>query len=1013
MKTINTTRKRATALFITFLLNSFSLLAASTATQLAFTTQPASAVVGAGITNVVVQLKSSGGTNVAQSGVAIALALNKTGLAGTTNVTTDATGKAAFTNLRITLAGTGDTLLATASGLKSATSSAFTVSKGGTATALVASTNFLVYGQNLTLTATVSAVAPASGVATGTVTFKNGTVTLGTAVLNAAGQATFSTNKISAATTNDTLSAVYAGDGNFTGSTSSNLVESVGKLALTVANVTANNKVYDGTTNATLVFSNATLAGVLAGDTVTLNSAAAKGAFTDKNTGTNKTILVSGLALAGASSANYSVSAPTVTANLTPRSLAITARGVNKVYDGTVTATVTLADNRLAGDVFTNSYANALFTNKNIGTAISINVSGLAISGANAGDYVATNLTATATANITPATLVVSGILASNKIYDATAAATLIFTNARLAAIFGSDVVSLNTTNAKGVFASKVAGTNKTVSVTGLALAGTNAGNYVLATPVSTTASIAPRSLMLTAKGANKIYDGTTSATVTLTDNRAAGDALTDSYAAAAFTNKNAGTNLLINVTGLAIAGTDATNYILSATNTTAAANITKAALTISGLVANDKIYDTTTAATLNFGNAALVTVFSGDTLVLNTNAAKAVFASKLVGTNKTVTVSGLTLGGASSNNYALTQPTTTASITPRPLVITAKGVNKIYDGTTFATVTLTNNRVAADVVTNSYASAVFTNQNAGSNILINVSGLAIAGTDAGNYTLSATNTTAGANITPAVLTVTAQNLSRPYATMNPVLTAFYSGFAAGESLTNSDVTGAPVLATTAKTNSPVGTYPITIGKGTLASVDYSFKFTNGVLTVTKADTSALLSTTLNPARTNQNITFAAQITPLAATVLPPTGTIQFKCNGTNKLGNAISVASGTANLTVLAAALGQNNAVITAEFSDPAGNFNSSTNSLTQSIVTAVVPPPPSRLSLTPSFGNGQVTAQLAGVVGQTYVIQASTDMIHWIAIATNVADASGAVSLVDSNAVAYPSRFYRAYSP
>ena len=320
---------------------------------------------------------------------------------------------------------------------------------------------------------------------------------------------------------------------------------------------------------------------------------------------------------------------------------------------------------------------------------------------------------------------------------------------------------------------------------------------------------------------------------------------------------------------------------------------------------------------------------------------------------------------------------------------------------------------MAGDVLTDSYASAGFTNKNVGTNILINVYGLAIAGTDSANYALAATNTSATASIMAAALTVAGANLSRPYATTNPMLSAVYSGFVAGESLANSDLTGSPVLTTTATTNSPVGNYPITIAKGTQASVNYTLKYTNGILTVTKADTTALLSTTLNPARTNQNITFAAKISPLAATVLPPAGNIQFKSNGTNKLGSAIPLSSGLANVTILAATLGQSNAVITAEYSDPAGNFNSSTNSLTQSIVTVVVSPPPSKLSLAPSFGSGNVTAQLSGVAGQTYIIQASTDLIHWTSFSTNVADASGGVSLVDSNAVVYPSRFYRAFSP
>ena len=826
MKPVKTIPKRAIAMFITILMNSFSILGATTASQLIFTAQPTSTVVGAGITNVVVQLADKNGTNVAQSGVAISLALNKTGLTGTTNLTTDASGKAAFTNLKITLANNGDTLIASTSGFKNATSSSFNVSKGNTATALAASTNILTYGQSITFTATVGVVTPASGTATGTITFKDGTTTLGTATLNTSGSASFSTNRISAATTSHTITAVYVGDANFSTSTSSNLSLSTGKLALTVSGVVANNKIYDGTTNATLNFSNAALTTIVSGDVVTLSSGSAKGAFANKIVGSGKTVSISGLALAGASAGNYSVTQPTTTANITARNLVITAKGVNKIYDGTTNATVTLTDNRMTGDNFTNSYTSAEFTNKNVGTAIFINVSGLAITGTDAGNYALSNLTATATANITPAALTVSGILASNKIYDATTTATLNFSNATLAPILAGDSVTLNSASAKGTFASKTVGSGKIVSVFGLALTGTNASNYTLATPITTTGNIATHGLTITAKGLNIIYDGTTNATVTLTDNHVAGDAVTDSYASAAFTNKNVGTAISINVSGLTITGNDSTNYVLTATNTTAAANITKAALTVSGVGANNKIYDATTSATLNFSNATLVTVFSGDAVTLNTAAAKGVFASKVIGTNKTVTVSGLTLGGTSSNNYALTQPTATASIMPRTLVITAKGVNKIYDGTTNAIVTLTDNRATGDVLTDSYTSAAFVSKNVATNILINVYGLAVTGNDSGNYNLSATNTTAAANITTAALSVTADSLARPYGVTNPILTATFAGFVAGESLTNSDVVGSPALTTTAKTNSNVGTYPITISKGSLVSVNYKLSFT-------------------------------------------------------------------------------------------------------------------------------------------------------------------------------------------
>ena len=70
--------------------------------------------------------------------------------------------------------------------------------------------------QSITLTATIT-----SGITTeptGTVTFVDGTVAIGTSSLNGRGVATFSTSNLSLGT--HELTAVYSGDGNFAGSTS-------------------------------------------------------------------------------------------------------------------------------------------------------------------------------------------------------------------------------------------------------------------------------------------------------------------------------------------------------------------------------------------------------------------------------------------------------------------------------------------------------------------------------------------------------------------------------------------------------------------------------------------------------------------------------------------------------------------------------------------------------------------------------------------------------------------------
>jgi len=85
---------------------------------------------------------------------------------------------------------------------------------------------------------------------------------------------------------------------------------------------------------------------------------------------------------------------------------------------------------------------------------------------------------------------------------------------------------------------------------------------------------------------------------------------------------------------------------------------------------------------------------------------------------------------------------------------------------------------------------------------------------------------------TKAPLTVTANNLTAPYNQPIPRLTYAATGFVNGDA--SSVLSGSPSLATTAKQGSPAGTYPITITQGTLTSANYTFTLTNGTLTITK-----------------------------------------------------------------------------------------------------------------------------------------------------------------------------------
>jgi MBG domain (YGX type) len=121
-----------------------------------------------------------------------------------------------------------------------------------------------------------------------------------------------------------------------------------------------------------------------------------------------------------------------------------------------------------------------------------------------------------------------------------------------------------------------------------------------------------------------------------------------------------------------------------------------------------------------------------------------------------------------------------------------------------------------------------------------------VGGENVGSYAINQGSLTAGTNyiitfvptnlnITPRLLTVTANNQTRGYGQSNPPLTAGYSGFASGDN--TNQLLGTPALACAADTNSPVAgsPYPIAAAAGTLSSSNYNFAFVNGSLTVTQA----------------------------------------------------------------------------------------------------------------------------------------------------------------------------------
>jgi filamentous hemagglutinin family protein len=527
--------------------------------------------------------------------------------------------------------------------------------------------------------------------------------------------------------------------GNYNWSTTAASTANIAKAALVVS-ATASDKTYDGTAAASTVLAD----NRISGDNLVIGSAST---FSDKNAGTGKTVNVTGINLSGADAANYVVnSTSSTTATINKANLVVTAHGNDKTYDGSNSATTSLTDNRISGDNLTLGSTSSTFADKSAGTGKSVTVSGISVTGSDAGNY-NWNLSAYTTASIAKAILAVAAT-ASDKTYDGTNNASVTLGDNRVS---GDNITLLNTGS---TFADKNAGTGKVVTVNGVSLSGADAGNYLVSSTASTTANINKAALVISANASDKIYDGLTSASTTLLDNRVTGDSLLVSASGSNFADKNAGAGKSVTVSGINVTGADAGNYVWNGLANTSA-TINKANLVISA-IASDKAYDGSALADTTLSDNRVL----GDNLTVSGTSN---FSDKNAGSNKIVSVGGISVTGTDAANYNWgSSVATTATINKAVLNVTAHASDKTYDGTATASTSLTDNRVAGDSLTVGSSGSNFSDKNAATGKTVTVSGINLAGADANNYVVAAT-TTATANIDKATLTITASAGDKVY----------------------------------------------------------------------------------------------------------------------------------------------------------------------------------------------------------------------------------------------------------
>ncbi|MCC7703651.1 filamentous hemagglutinin N-terminal domain-containing protein [Janthinobacterium sp. GW460P] len=645
------------------------------------------------------------------------------------------------------------------------------------------------------------------------------------------------------------LGGTDAGNYDFTNATASSTAN-ISAKALTLTGLTGNNKVYDGTASANLA--GGTLNGLVNSETLAFTVQGAS--YSDKNAGTGKAITVGGVTLSDGSglAGNYTLSTPNgMTGNIAKATISSISglSALDKIYNGNLNVSLSpgqaVINGKIAGDDVQFFSASAAFTDKNVGSNKAVNITNITLSGSDLVNYDFLNNTASATASITPKAVTLSGVTAGNKVYDGTTAAVL--SGGTLTGMVADETLGFS--GGVGSFSDKNAGTGKLVTISGASLQdGTGlASNYAFSSPANVNADISKATISgVTNVGVNnKTYDGSAMATLSgaaTFNGMVNGDSLTVA-GNGAFSDKNAGTGKTVAVSGITLGGADADNYNLASTVATGTASITPASISaISGIAAANKVYDGGTAASLNLAGASFNGMVAGDVLSLAGGPVLGAFSDKNAATGKTVNISGLGLAGADAGNYVLASSlaSTTADITPAALTVSASGVNKVYDATTNAVVSLRDNRIGNDQLTIASNGASFSDKNAGAGKTVTVAGIRLSGADAGNYVVNTTASTT-ATISQAPLTVKVDNAVKDQGRANPDFSASYSGLLGGDTLA-AEVSGQLAFGTPATTASAAGNYLVSASGQ--ASNNYALNYVDGVLKVNP--TEALQSAVAN-----------------------------------------------------------------------------------------------------------------------------------------------------------------------
>ncbi len=673
--------------------------------------------------------------------------------------------------------------------------------------------------------------------------------------------------------------------------------------------------------------------------------------------------------------ANYTITYVDGSLTVTPATLTITANDDTKVY-GTVfpTGAGSIA---FASTGLQNSETIGSITTASTGAPANATVAGspypIVPSAATGGTFNVTNYNivyANGTLTVTKAVLTIKAN-DRTKVYGTTLTlGTTAFTPTGLQN--GETIGGVTLTSAGAINTANV-GTYPVIPSG--ATGGTfNANNYTI-TYTNGTLTVTPAPLTITANNQSKVY-GTT-ATLGTTAFTATGLLFSQTVGGVTLTSTGSintapvGTYPIVpsNATG----GTfNPANYSITYVN--GILTITKPTLTIT---ANNgtKVYGTvfpTGAGSIAFISTGLQ---NSETIGSITTASTGAPANATVaGSPYPIVPSAATGGTFNVANYNIVYANGTLTVTKAVLTIKANDRTKVYGttltlGTTAFTPTGLQNGETIGGVTLTSAGAINT-ANVGTYPVI-PSGATGGTFNANNYTITYTNGTL--SVTPAPLTITANNQSKVYGTTATLGT---TAFTATGLLFSQTIGGVTLNSTGSVNTAPVGTYPIVPSNatgGTFNPANYSITYVNGILTVTKASTTTTIVSNNNPACLGSSITFTATIT---STLSNAGGQVQF-FDGATLLGTG-TISGTTAVFSTSLLSAGAHPLIHATYLGD--GNYNgSSSGNLTQTVNTpASISSQPTNKTICAGTGSATFSVTVTGT-SPTYQWQYSPDNAAW----------------------------------